>query len=96
MNGQNFLIRLADAKPKKMGFYRSVFVEASDPLQAELLAVEAVRDSNLTDIVVETVDDPPVIYLEEIYELEEDDELPESAEEHGFYLEKRWWQFGNN
>ena len=91
VNGQNFLLNL-DGKPRKYGFYKTVYVDSSDPSQAELDAVEYIRSSELKDQVSNSENDPPMIYVEEMYELENSG-VSENSTRHTFYKEKSWWQF---
>ena len=62
LNGQNFLID-RDGGPRKMRFYSTRLVEAEDPKQAEILALDFIRnDTRLQDTVLTDVSDPPMIY----------------------------------
>jgi hypothetical protein len=57
-----------------MGFYVSRVVDAQNPNEAELAAVDLVReDSRLKGNVLNERDDPPMLYAEEIEEIEESD-----------------------
>jgi len=69
LNGQNFLID-RDGGPRKMRFYSTRLVEAEDPKQAEILALDFIRnDTRLQDTVLTDVSDPPMIYLESVKEI---------------------------
>ena len=66
LNGENFLMT-ADGKAKKLGFYTTRFVEAANEAEAESVAVSILRqDERLRGTVLNTADDPPVIYTDEI------------------------------
>jgi hypothetical protein len=68
INGTNFLIKF-DGEPKKMGFYATCFVDASDTKAAEDLAVQMLRDrKSLRDVVLNDRADPPRMYVENIAE----------------------------
>ena len=94
MKGSNFLLN-KDGKQKKHGFYQNVVIEAGSPRQAELLAISKLwHDKELKEITLNAKDDPPVIQLDTLWELDIMDD--ESGIENGrtFFLgKKRWWQF---
>ena len=70
IHGSNFLIRL-DGKIERMGFYTTRYVEAEDTALADFKAVELIQnDDELNQSVFNTPDNPPVLYSEEITELE--------------------------
>lgn len=57
---------------ERLGFYQHVGVDASDPEAAELEAVRIVQEeSDLRTVTRNPRDDPPVLYVEEIDELED-------------------------
>ena len=87
MNGANFLIN-KDGKEQKLGFFQTIFVESPDPEQAELDAVGIIRNSDLREIVLNTKDDPPMIYLEELEEIEAFDESESLIQGRAFYVEE--------
>ena len=92
INGRNFLIEL-EGKTEKCGFYKWVCVKVDNEFDAELRAVEKVRDdASLNSSTRNPKENPPMLYLEEIYE---GDEEEERANDTGFvfYPEKKWWQF---
>ncbi len=91
VNGRNFLLNF-DGKPRKMGFYKTVFVDSSDPAAAELDAVEFIRNGELRDKILNAEEDPPLIFVEEMYELESSG-VEDNTMGHTFYEEKKWWQF---
>ena len=73
LNGENFLLNF-NGQLQKLGFYVSRVVDAQNPGEAELAAVNLVReDSRLKGNVLNELDDPPMLYAEEIEEIEESD-----------------------
>jgi hypothetical protein len=71
INGENFLLNY-DGQLQKLGFYVSRVVDAQNPDDAELAAVDLVReDSRLKGNILNERDDPPMLYAEEIEEIEE-------------------------
>jgi hypothetical protein len=71
LEGRNFLIAM-DGKVGKFGFYQTFFIDAHSPAEAENAAVQKVRaNSDLKTTVRNPKDDPPMVYLEEIEEIQE-------------------------
>jgi hypothetical protein len=71
ISGENFLLNF-DGQVQKLGFYVTRVVDAQNPNDAELAAVDLVRrDSRLKGNVLNQSDDPPMLYAEEIEEVEE-------------------------
>lgn len=68
IRGENFLISL-DGEPTSCGFFTTRFVEAVDPDEAELKAVDLIR-RELAAQVLNDRTDSPMMYLEEIRELQ--------------------------
>ena len=93
INGQNFLIDL-DGHVAKRGFFTFRVIDAVDAHSAEAEAVRRIREQpDLRALVRNAADDPPVLDVENVVEL---DEFEEDAglgfiwyDEHP----KRWWQF---
>ena len=69
MRGENFLIEM-DGLPEKIGFFQTIFVESNDPESAELEAVRIIRTGDLRELVRNEPNDPPMLYLQELDELE--------------------------
>jgi hypothetical protein len=70
INGENFLINF-DGQVQKVGFYTSRIVDAQNPEEAELTSVALVKgDSALKGFVLNERDDSPMLYAEEIEEIE--------------------------
>ena len=75
IRGDNFLINI-DGKEQKLGFYTRVFVEARDEEDAEQRSIRLLRDDpKLKRITLNNKSDSPMIYVEEIEELESFDGL---------------------
>ena len=93
MNGQNFLVEM-DGKVAKHGFFQHFFLEAETTRQAEDLAVQKIRENqDLKAVTQNPKDDPPVIVLETMSQL--DSFAGVEARESGklWFPEKKWWQF---
>jgi hypothetical protein len=70
LNGRNFQIGV-DGRVRKLGFFGTRFVKARDAKDAELKAIGLIRkDSSLNISVRNAGDDPPVIYLSELSEVD--------------------------
>jgi hypothetical protein len=92
IEGRNFLIAL-DGKPRRLGFYQTVFVAAADPGEAEAAAIRAVKDDvELKEMAQNEAHDPPMLYLESLEQLDDSESL-QVAEGRTYYVEKHWWQF---
>jgi hypothetical protein len=84
LRGENFLIN-TDEKATLFGFYTTRFVKANDPEEAELLAVDLIRqDDSLRKTVLNEQSDPPMIFAKEIAEVDPDD-VPESVGGYTFF-----------
>ena len=69
INGRNFLIDLGSGLAKH-GFYTTRFLEASDPSDAEIRAVESLRKwDEIKSLLKNKEDDPPMLFADEIVEL---------------------------
>jgi hypothetical protein len=69
-----------------MGFYTTRYVEAEDKQVAELKAVELIKsDDGLKQGVLNTLEDPPMLYAEEIVELENSDGIVLPGAGHTWY-----------
>ncbi|HPA14550.1 MAG TPA: hypothetical protein PKV75_04660 [Desulfobacterales bacterium] len=69
IEGNNFAIRLND-KVGKHGFFTTRFVEAKDSKNAETLTMNLIRDE-LKLTVLNDSSDPPVMYVEEVHEIDD-------------------------
>ncbi|HEY3333402.1 MAG TPA: hypothetical protein VGK19_25445 [Capsulimonadaceae bacterium] len=71
LNGQNFLV-WTDGHLRAVEFFATRYVEALDANEAELRAVDMLRDDpELIELTQNDPNDPPMIYLESIQEVEE-------------------------
>jgi hypothetical protein len=70
IHGQNYLIKL-DELVERMGFYTTRHIGAENKELAVFKAVEHIQnDDKLTQIVLNAPDNPPLLYAEEVLELE--------------------------
>lgn len=70
VRGQNFLLDL-NGQVEKVGFYTTRFVEAENEGQAEDNAISMLRaDSKLCDVVLNPQSDTPMLFVEEITQLD--------------------------
>jgi len=79
--GENFRLTL-EGKAMKVGFLTTRVVEAQDKAQAELSAVQLIRDDQKLAGALNERADPPMIYCEGIEEIEPFD--PASVVQLGF------------
>ena len=61
VRGENFLLKGETDGP--LGFFQTIFVEAVNPGELELRVVDIIRESDLREIVMNAIEDPPMIYL---------------------------------
>lgn len=74
INGKNFHLK-RDEVSERLGFFTTRFVEASSIEEAELTAINLIKqDSWLRSATLNDKNDPPMLYVDEIAELSE---LPE-------------------
>lgn len=93
MNGRNFLIN-GNSAPRKHGFYQNIVLEADSPKQAALMATAKIwHDKQLEAVTVNSKNDPPVIHLHTLYELDVVDDVSDLDCGRKFYAEKKWWEF---
>ena len=79
-----------------MGYYQTLHVEGVSIEDAELKAVELIRnDQEIKAIwVKEKQKKPPQIFAEEIFEIEEfNPTLKSTKSGRSLYYAKQWWQF---
>ena len=70
VRGENFLMNF-DNKDQKVGFYTTVFIEADNEEAAELNAVDLLRhDPKLVSNVLNAKADSPMMFVDEIEELD--------------------------
>ena len=92
IEGRNFLLNL-EGRNRRLGFYQTVFVDGSDPAEAESNAIGVVKsDEELLQSAQNDPDDPPMLYLDSLEEVEGSGTSP-TADGRTYFVEKRWWQF---
>jgi len=70
IRGENFLMKI-DGDEQKLGFYTTVFVEAKDEEDAEQKSIQLLRhDPKLQESTLNNKSDSPMMYVEEIEELQ--------------------------
>ena len=70
VRGENFLLKV-DSQDQKLGFYVTVFVEATDEHAAETKAMDLLRnDPKLVNNILNTKADAPLMFVDELEELE--------------------------
>ena len=70
LNGQNFWLNL-DGEPKRIGFFTTRFIQAKSEEEAENLGVQMIReDKELFLRLLNDNLDPPMIFVDEIEEIE--------------------------
>lgn len=88
LHGKNFEIEI-DGKAQRLGFFTTRWVEAADPEKAELKAVELVKtDKSLVKSVRNEKDNPPMIYLSELSEIDSFDGVNIPGAGYSFYPDK--------
>lgn len=94
IDAKNFLVNM-DGVTAKYGFITYRFVDAPDPGAAANSAVQMIReDQDLRGLVLNDKDDPPVMDVEEIAEVESIDALQVQPGRIWYEMNpKRWWQF---
>ena len=87
LEGKNFLLS-HEGKLQKHGFFTTRYVEAGNPEEAELNAVDLIKgDTTLIASVKNEHSDIPMIYLEELYEIESFDDKKVPGAGYTFYIE---------
>ena len=77
INGKNFLIDM-NGEVSKYGFITYRYIEANDPQEAELQVMQMLRETEkLRNMVQNTKEDPPEMYMTEIEEIESFDQIEE-------------------
>ena len=70
VRGENFLINI-DGREQRLGFYTTVFVEANDQEEAEQRSIQLLRDDpKLQESTLNNKSDSPMMFVEEIEELD--------------------------
>jgi hypothetical protein len=90
------IVLLLEGKPKLVGYYQTFKIEAESPEQAELIAVEKIRnDEEIKSLwIKDEQKKPPSIFAEDIYEVDEfDNTIVTDRTGRTLYPAKKWWQF---
>ena len=78
-----------DNENQLMGFYTTRWVEASTPEEAENAAIELIKnDQDLKSVVKNEKDNPPMLYAEEILEIENFNKVTPPGTGYTFYPEE--------
>ena len=87
LEGRNFVLDF-DGVRARHGFFTTRYVQARDEKEAELKAVELIReDTELVGAVKNQQADPPMIYLDEIEELPSLEGVNAPGSGYSFYVE---------
>jgi hypothetical protein len=87
VRGQNFLLNL-NGEDQRLGFYTTVFVEGENEEEAEERAIALLRDNQeFARSILNEKTDSPMMFVEEITELESFDGLHLSRTGFSFYRE---------
>lgn len=93
MQGRNLLLAV-DGKKRKYAFSQQLLVDANNPKQAEQLAIARVTlDKTLKTITLNPKNNPPVITLDTIWELDALEDISQIEAGRTYFLQKRWWCF---
>ena len=68
VEGKNFIVKIEN-KIDRYGFFTTRFIEAKHAQDAEKISLDLIRDE-LKDVVLNEKPDPPMLYINEIDELE--------------------------
>lgn len=69
LEGRNFLLDI-EGSVRKYGFFTTRYVEAENPEQAEMKAVQLIREDQSLKTAAKNEGSKPMIYLDSITELE--------------------------
>ncbi len=88
IQGKDFHIEVENGNPI-IGFYTTRFVEAENPDEAELKAVDLIKNDNkLKNSMKKELNPKPMLFAKEIEELESFDEVDPPGEGYTFYPKK--------
>jgi hypothetical protein len=87
LEGRYFLLEI-DGAVMKYGFYTTRYVEAEDPQEAEMKAVQLVRTDQSLKLAVKNEGASPMIYLSSIEELRSFDGVHPPGGGHSFFPEE--------
>jgi hypothetical protein len=87
IHGRNFLLNL-EGDSQKHGFYTTRFVEAKSEEEAEEKAISILRDDpKLRGSASNDWSDPPIMFVEEMTELDPSEDINVPVMGYSFYLE---------
>ena len=87
IHGTNFLVE-SDLNLEKHGFFTNVYVQADSEEQAELTAIDTLRQNqSLRKLMRNKMGDPPMMFAEEILEISNFDEIEPKQQGLSWYLE---------
>jgi len=88
INGQNYLIQI-DGDVKRMGFFKTYYLEAECPQDAENLAVQRIIDDPRWDGMIHNAqDDRPTMHLHRLGEVETFEDVPSLETGYVYYPEE--------
>jgi hypothetical protein len=87
INGRNYVVNW-EGQPRRVGFYKTYYLEAMDPQEAESLAVSRiVADPKWHGTILNDHGDQPVMVLDALAEVDTFDGLPSLEQGYLFYPE---------
>ncbi|MBI5232910.1 MAG: hypothetical protein HY880_00995 [Deltaproteobacteria bacterium] len=88
LNGKNFKMEL-EGKIEKLGFYAARWVQADNIQEAEIKAVNLVReDKSLGAAIRNEMSDSPMIYIDSLTEIDNFDGIDVPGTGYSFYLDE--------
>ena len=96
LEGKNILLN-HEGNLVKHGFFTTRYVEAENTKKAELAAIALVKnDSSFSKAIQNDSSSEPIIYLEELNEIESFKDINTPGTGYSFYRDtKPWWKFWN-
>ena len=87
INGRNYLMNW-EGERKRIGFFKTFYLEADDPQAAESLAVgKIIADPKWEGNILNDEADPPMMYLDSLAEVESFDDAASPETGYIFYPE---------
>ena len=87
LKGENIWLDM-EGKPSRMGFFTTRYVVAENESEAEIKAVQMLRDDPKLKNVLNDKSDPPMIYCEGIQSVEDFDPSTVVQQGYAFYPEE--------
>lgn len=89
MRGENFAIE-TDGKINRLCFFQNLFIEAEDCNAAEEKAIQMIRsDQSLRNVVRNSQDDPPRLFVEELHQLDSFDDIERETQGRIYYNDEK-------